>query len=194
MHVTDSIAALRASCRLVKRLETPLRQLYSVDANMPTLTQNRAPDVLKSFGYSNFTSSSYTCFVSKHKSYPDLPWIPFSGNYDLWSALNIAFQDDQWEFMLDQVWPRNSCPSDFLPHTSEGHLVDGPLPCTLFSRAQNFYTRSWDRWQVWWVNSDHSPHWLLKILASTHLVVRLGGISSIFQFRRILILFRRNSN
>lgn len=43
MPVTDSIAALRASCRLVKRLETPLRQLYSVDANMPTLTQTELP-------------------------------------------------------------------------------------------------------------------------------------------------------
>lgn len=76
MHVTDSIAALRASCRLVKRLETPLRQLYSVDANMPTLTQNRAPDVLKSFGYSNFTSSSYTCSLANTKATRTYPGFP----------------------------------------------------------------------------------------------------------------------
>ena len=127
MHVTDSIAALRASCRLVKRLETPLRQLYSVDANMPTLTQNRAPDALKSFGYSNFTSSSYTCSLANTKATRTYPGFrsPETTTCDqLWTLpFKMTSENLCWV-----RWLRNSCPSDFLPHTSEGHLVDGPLP------------------------------------------------------------------
>ena len=33
--------------------------------------------------YSNF------CFSCKHRSYLYLPWVPFSGNRDIWSGLNF---------------------------------------------------------------------------------------------------------
>ena len=132
MHVTDSIAALRASCRLVKRLETPLRQLYSVDANMPTLTQNRAPDVLKSFGYSNFTSSSYTCSLANTKAtrtYPGFPSPETTTCDQLWT---LPFKMTSENLCWVRCDPEIAVPPIFSLIHRRGIWLMGPCPVHCF--------------------------------------------------------------